>query len=145
MLTSERVEAGDVTKISHKEIINLWEKIYGTNEVKVAEIVADCIKAIESGDIESDSYALGLAFLEATGTRGKLPDNRGAGNWLRRNKDKVVDEFRIVKCQASKRATAYWKLEEVKITDTVSGLEPKEEKKEEGNDTYSSVGRSDYP
>ena len=45
-------------KVLHKVIVNLWNKIYAEDDVKVTEIVSDCNDAIENKKIRSDKYEL---------------------------------------------------------------------------------------
>jgi len=101
-------------KENHKTIINLWKNIYGDDEIKVSEIVADCNKAIENKKVRSNRYELGQAFLEVSRGHGKLLDSRYVGNWLSHNKDKIVDGYKIIKSPYSAKGTAVlWRLEEI--------------------------------
>jgi putative DNA primase/helicase len=94
-VTRKKVEADDVSKINMSRIIALWRSIYGDEPVKVMEIVNAGNTAIERKDTTSKEYELAQVILEVTHGKGRL-ESDPIGKWLRRNKNKIRDGYKIV-------------------------------------------------
>jgi len=110
-LTREKIEQSDPVKTNNRVIVNLWNKIYGNSPMKVSEIVTDCNEAIEEKNIDSDIHELAQMFIEVTRTRGKLLNGSSVGYWLRANKDKIINGYKLTTSPYSAKGTAKtWEL-----------------------------------
>jgi putative DNA primase/helicase len=110
-LTKRKIDLEDPDKTSLKVVLKLWEPIYGNEMKKASELASDCNKAIASGENESDRYELAQAFMEVTTNRSKLLDSISLGYWLRRNKDRIMDGHKIIKCPSSSvKSIGNWQL-----------------------------------
>jgi len=108
-LTKRRIEQEDPEKVSLRLIVNLWKEIYGLdNCITVSEIVKDCNDSIEKKNTGFDKYELAQVFLEVTRSRGKQLNGESIGKWLRSNKDKIQDGYKIVKDPYSPSNRVRW-------------------------------------
>jgi putative DNA primase/helicase len=109
-LTKGKIERDDPQKRNLKIIVTLWNAIYNDKPVKVSELAADCNDSIDKKETDSDVYELAQILLEASGSRGKLLDNKAVGKWLSRNKDRVIDGKKFILCPLSTKKINSWQL-----------------------------------
>ena len=112
--TRLKIERGDPQKENLSRIISLWKDVYGEDRsVTVLEILKDC--TMESTSDPSNSLIeLAQAFREVARGKGKDVSSNSLGYWLRKNRDKVQDGYRIIKDEeASPGNRNAWRLEKV--------------------------------
>lgn len=88
--------------------MSLWKEIYDGDAVTVSEIVTDCNKAIDNKSTTSNEHELAQAFLEVTRCRGNQLSGESVGKWLRSNKDKIKDGYKIIKDPYSPKNRVLW-------------------------------------
>jgi putative DNA primase/helicase len=104
--TMERARAEDPQLERLRAVIHLWKETLGERQVSAAEIV-ESTAGFATAD---DSKFAGLReALLGVARVGNLVDARRLGNWLGRNKDRVVDGMRIV-FAGIRAGTNYWQL-----------------------------------
>lgn len=94
--TRERIEAEDTDKLNLGRILKLWKILYDVGErIKAFEIIDDCNDAIEKKRTGSKKYEMAQLLLEVTRSRSKQLSARAIGNYLRSNKGKIIDGYKI--------------------------------------------------
>jgi hypothetical protein len=109
-----KIEKGDPQKENLSRIISAWKAYYGEDRsVTVLEILKDCRMESTSGPSDS-SAELAQIFKEIARGKGKDVSSNSLGYWLRKNRDKVQDGYRIIKDEeASPGNRNAWRLERV--------------------------------
>jgi len=102
--TMERARGDDPQLERLRAVIHHWKEAVGERQVSGAEIAESTTGFLD------DNKANGLrdALLTVAGS-GNLVDVRRLGNWLGRNKDRVVDGMKIV-LAGIRNGTNYWQL-----------------------------------
>lgn len=112
-LTRAKIEKDDPIKINFSRIVNLWNTIYQNDSVTASQILNDCNTATENKDTSSDKYELAQVFMEVTRTKGKILNAEPLGKWLRSNKDKIQDGYKITKDPYVTGKKSSWILEKI--------------------------------
>lgn len=87
--TMATIADDDPAREHHAAVLAVWDKVFGTDEVSVTDIVKRALERNQIGGLVLPDLHDVLMAVAATRSRGTL-DNRRLGYWLRQHRDKVL-------------------------------------------------------
>jgi hypothetical protein len=87
--TMATIAENDPARERHAAVLAAWERVFGTDEVSVAEIVKRATERDQVGGVQEPG--LHDALMEVAASKGGSLDNRRLGYWMRQHRDKVLN------------------------------------------------------
>jgi hypothetical protein len=86
--TMATIAEDDPARERHAAVLIAWEKVFGSDEVSVAEIIKRATGRDQIGELQE--VELHDALMAVAASRGGTLDTRRLGYWLRQHRDKVL-------------------------------------------------------